>query len=317
MKYRKQDAKDYARTTMKGVWGATFTPWTEDYKIDEDGFRENLRHCVELAIPGMFVNGIVGEPHSQTMEERKRILKIAVEESKGKLFILAQTGYAGVEDTVQMARYAEDVGADFIGIINPESYLGVSEEGVYEYYKYIADRVNIGICIFNQGAHGYLMSPPLMNRIADIENVVAVKSYSNQAEIRWSRALFADKIVVSDPYEENYFIGLTVHDQQVHLASPAPYLFQTKKRKFIEEYAALAKRGELAKALAVNKGVEHIRQALQRVEFPGKIFSAQKYWAQLNGMVGGDGRMRLPKVGITEAERTAIKAAFDTTVLSQ
>ena len=315
MKYRKHEAKEWAKNNMRGVWGATFTPWTPDYKIDEDGFRHNIRHCVDLKIPGMFVNGLVGEPHSQTMVERKRVLKMAVEEANGAFLILAQLGYAGVEDALEMTKYAEDIGADLVGIINPECYLGMNDEGVYQYYKYIADRVSIGICMFNQMAHGYLMSPQLMSRVADIENVVALKTYSGQDEIRWVRFLCRDKIVVSDPYEENYFVSLTVHDQKVHLASPAPYLFQSKKVKLVEQYTTFAANGELAKALDAYKKVEQTRQALQSVTFPGNTFSVYKYWAQLLGMAGGDGRVRLPKIGVTEAEKQFIKAAFDSTVL--
>ena len=315
MKYRKHEAKEWGKENMKGVWGATYTPWTPDYKIDETGFRHNIRHCIDLKIPGMFVNGLVGEPHSQTMVERKRVLKMAVEEANGAFLILAQLGYAGVEDALEMTKYAEDIGADLVGIINPECYLGMSDEGVYQYYKYIAERVNIGICMFNQMAHGYLMSPQLMSRIADIENVVALKTYSNQDDIRWVRFLCRDKIVVSDPYEENYFISLTVHDQKVHLASPAPYLFQSKSVKLIEQYTTFAANGEFAKALDAYKKVEQIRQALQSVTFPGKRCSVFKYWAQLLGMVGGDGRVRLPGIAITEAEKQSIKAVFESTAL--
>ena len=44
MKYRKDDAKAYARANLKGVWAATLTPFTPDLAIDEDGWRRNLRH---------------------------------------------------------------------------------------------------------------------------------------------------------------------------------------------------------------------------------------------------------------------------------
>jgi len=74
MKYQKSEAKQYAKQHMTGVWGASLTPFTPDYKIDEDGVRHNIRHCIDnLQIEGMFFNGLYGEAFNQTINERKRL----------------------------------------------------------------------------------------------------------------------------------------------------------------------------------------------------------------------------------------------------
>ena len=83
MKYKKSDAKEYARENMRGVWGGSFTPFTPEYKIDEEGFKSNIRYCSEiLQLGGMYVNALQGESLYQTIAERKRIFKSAVEASK-------------------------------------------------------------------------------------------------------------------------------------------------------------------------------------------------------------------------------------------
>ena len=58
MKYRRNDAKDYARAKMRGIWAAALMPFAPDLSVDEAGFRRNLRHWVdELGIDGIFIAG--------------------------------------------------------------------------------------------------------------------------------------------------------------------------------------------------------------------------------------------------------------------
>ncbi|MEK7877596.1 MAG: dihydrodipicolinate synthase family protein, partial [Pseudomonadota bacterium] len=68
MKYTKSDAKKYAKQNMRGVWGGSLTPFTPKYAIDEDGFRFNIRYCIDgLQLGGMYVNALQGESLYQTI----------------------------------------------------------------------------------------------------------------------------------------------------------------------------------------------------------------------------------------------------------
>jgi len=317
MKYRKLEAKEYARRNMRGAWGASLTPFTSDYKIDEDGFRQNMRYYITiLQIPGMFVNGLMGEAFHQTISERKRLFSIAVEEGKDKMAIMLYTSDPVLENVLEMTKYAEEIGADYVIIINPKFYFGaMTDEGVFQYYKYIADKVNIGIVLFNQMEHGYLMSPKLISRIASIENIVGIKDIAPQSDILEARILCSDKIIVSDAKEENWFINLTVRGQEAMIATHEPLCLQSTKLRLIKEYTELSMKGDIAKAWEAYKRIEPIRWALKRVTPPGKVQATYKYWTQLLGMVGGDGRVRLPQMELTEAEKQTIKNAVETTGL--
>ena len=318
MKYRKSEAKAYAKQHIKGVWVASVTPFTADYKIDEEGIRQNIRHCIDnLQIDGMFLNGLVGEGFNQSMAERKRVFTIVVEESKGDMTIMPYTSDLALENVVEMSRYAEEIGADYVTIINPKFYYGsmMTDEGVFQYYKYIADRVNIGIVLFNNIDSGYLMSPPLIDRIANIENVVGIKDIAAATHILRTRTLCGEKIVVSDAIEENWLMNLTVRGQEAYIATAIPFCLQSKKLKLIKEYTDLASKGELAKAWEAYRRLEPFRRALESVTPPGKVHATFKYWTQFLGMAGGDGRVRLPLQELTEPEKRAIKAAVETTGL--
>ena len=81
MKYRRSDAKEYARAHMKGIWAAALMPFAEDLSIDETGFRRNLRHWVDdLGIDGVFIAGKQSEFFSMSIAERKRSFEIVVDE---------------------------------------------------------------------------------------------------------------------------------------------------------------------------------------------------------------------------------------------
>src|SRR5205809_7526163 len=70
VKYRRFDAKDYARTHMRGIWAAALMPFAPDLSLDEAGFRRNLRHWVDdLGIDGVFVAGKQSEFFSMSVSE--------------------------------------------------------------------------------------------------------------------------------------------------------------------------------------------------------------------------------------------------------
>ena len=85
MKYRKSEAKEYAKENMRGIWAAALNPFELDGRFNEVGLRSNIRHWIDdLGIAGLFIAGKQGEFFSMSLEERKRNFEIAVEECAGK-----------------------------------------------------------------------------------------------------------------------------------------------------------------------------------------------------------------------------------------
>ena len=86
MKYRKCDAKAYARENMRGLWAANLTPFTPRLELDEMGFRQNLRHWIDdLELGGLFICGKQAEFFSMSLAERKRQIEITVEEVRRQM----------------------------------------------------------------------------------------------------------------------------------------------------------------------------------------------------------------------------------------
>ncbi|MDP6213963.1 MAG: dihydrodipicolinate synthase family protein, partial [Acidimicrobiales bacterium] len=120
MNYDRSDAKAYARQNMKGIWAAALIPFTEDLRIDEDGFRQNVKHWTEdLGIEGLFIAGKQGEFFSMTLEERKRSFELAVEATHGRGQTIMSCSDQNMDVVLELAHHAEDVGADYIVVHAP------------------------------------------------------------------------------------------------------------------------------------------------------------------------------------------------------
>jgi 4-hydroxy-tetrahydrodipicolinate synthase len=120
VKYRKSEAKEYAKENMRGIWAAALNPFGIDGTFDEEGLRRNIRHWIDdLEIAGLFIAGKQGEFFSMTLEERKRNFEIAVEECDGRAGTIMSASDQNFATVVELARHAQAIGADYVVVHAP------------------------------------------------------------------------------------------------------------------------------------------------------------------------------------------------------
>jgi 4-hydroxy-tetrahydrodipicolinate synthase len=309
----RNEAKRRAAERLRGIWAATLTPFRADLSVDEEGWRRNLRHWYgPLGIRGLFVNGKQGEFGSMTVAERKRTAEIAVEEAAAfGAGVMVSCSDQSLDTVIELARHAQAIGAEWIVVHTPLLYFGAhSDETVYEYYRHIAEQVDIGVVLWNQPPDcGYLLKQELCLRLAELPNVVAIK-YSVAREIyaELTRRA-AGRLIVSTSNEVDWLDNVLELGWQVYLCSTPPYLLQTAVDRRMHEYTELAFRGEADKARAVHASLNPVRRALMSTRPDGKAAAHQKYWQELLGQAGGP--VRRPLLDLTEAEKAATRAAFE------
>ena len=176
MNYRRHEAKEAARAQFRGVWAAIATPFHADGSLDEAGLRRNMRHFTgALNVAGIFCAGTMGEFWALTKEERKRVVEIVVEEARGHCRVIAHTGHHSAHETIELTTHAEKVGADFAILMTPY-YPTASEESIFEWFKYVADRVDIGIWMFDTPfSNTPQLSLDLTARIAGLTSICGAK----------------------------------------------------------------------------------------------------------------------------------------------
>lgn len=144
---------DYKR--LKGVVVATITPYDERYNVNYSSLRRLCSFLAGKGVDGLFVCGTTGEFPLLTMDERKKIAEIVLDEIGGKVQVVIHVGTAQMAATLELAKHAAEIGVDGIGAVTPY-YYKYDEKALFGYYSEIAEAV--------EGMPVYLYSIPSLAR---------------------------------------------------------------------------------------------------------------------------------------------------------
>lgn len=311
MNYDRKQAKAHAFEHMRGIWAAALMPFRDDLSIDEEGFRANMDHWIDdLGIDGFFVSGKQGEFFSMSVEERKRSFDLAVAAAGGRAQTIMSCSDQNMDTVIELARHAQSCGADYIVVHAPMlHFFKAQDETVLRYYETIASKVDIGMALWSHPDAGYLLSPELCNRLADIETVVAIKYSVPRPMYAELTKLASDRLIVSTASEEEWLDNIIELGWRLYLCSSPPYLIQTAADKRMRAYTDAAFAGDHARAREISASLEPVRAALRDTRPAEKPHAHQKYWQELLGQTGG--RVRPPLLELTDAEKDATRAAFE------
>jgi 5-dehydro-4-deoxyglucarate dehydratase len=155
----------------RGLLSFPVTPFTPDDEIDVPRYREHVQFMIDAAPGALFACGGTGEFFSINLDEYRTAVRAAVEQSGGKVPIVAGVGY-GTKLACDFARAAQEAGADGIMVMPP--YLLVAEqEGLYQHYRTVASSVRIGVIVYQRD--NAIFTPPTVARLAEIPNVIGFK----------------------------------------------------------------------------------------------------------------------------------------------
>jgi 4-hydroxy-tetrahydrodipicolinate synthase len=317
MKYKKSEAKEYAREHMVGVWAANLTPFDDALKLDEKAYRENLNHWINtLNLGGLFIAGKQAEFFSMSLAERKRLMELSVEvaheagnrQGKGHCGIVTSCSDTNLDVVLDLAQHSQDIGADYVIVHSPVLHFGAdTEETIYEYYRYLSEKIDIGLAMWNHPDCGYVMSPELCARIADLPNVVAIKYSTDRDKYKRLTEMVGHKIHVSNPDEPDWLENIMDYGWKLYLCSTPPFLLQTATDQRMNAYTQLAFAGKFDEARQVRDSLNPVREAFKQSKPKGKPQAHAKYWQELIGQHGGP--VRRPLLQLTEAEREATRQA--------
>ncbi|MEI6723737.1 MAG: dihydrodipicolinate synthase family protein, partial [Betaproteobacteria bacterium] len=158
----KKDAKDWARENMKGLWTSPMYSFTEDLKINEAGMRLNVERMLQVKAGGLGFG--FSEPWVCTHEERKRAMEISIDATRRRVPAYCHTTDHSVEETINLTKHAEAIGADAVMIWPPYEW-AKSQEMICEFYEYVASKVDIAIFLYNTYHSGICMTPETVQRL--------------------------------------------------------------------------------------------------------------------------------------------------------
>jgi len=161
-----------------GVGTALVTPFRQDGSVDEPAVRRLARRQIDGGVHFLSPVGTTGEAPTLSHAEKLRIIELVVEESSGRLPVLAGAGGYDTRETIALIRDIEQIGADGILSVTPY-YNKPTQEGLYQHYKAIAESTSLPIVVYNvPGRTGVNIEVATIVRLAAIPNIVGVKEAS-------------------------------------------------------------------------------------------------------------------------------------------
>lgn len=162
------------------------TPFDENGEVDLDALRKLIDFHVEFGSNGVLLLGSTGEPILLTKDERRRIVEASVDHANGRLPIMCGVSAPSTRETIENARHARDAGVE-VGLMVQPPYVKPTQAAVYNYFKDVADEVDLPLVIYNNPDRCVVnVEPETVARLAQHPNFVAIKEAgpSPYAEMR-------------------------------------------------------------------------------------------------------------------------------------
>lgn len=198
-----------ARVRLRGALLGLTTPFTPAGAFDEPAFRRNVQFYVDNGFGALVVAGTYGEVTALRQEERRDIIRAAVEQARGRAAILADTHHVGsIDEVIALTRHAEEVGADYAYVLTPY-YFRPSDTGLVEFYRRVAAATRIPIVLYTNGWRTHVrLKPEVVRQLLDCETIVAIKAADPDiADLSDLIAVVGDELAVSCGWEVHAIHG--------------------------------------------------------------------------------------------------------------
>ena len=132
----------------KGIYAAQLVPYTDSGSVDEQTLRRWVRHNIDgNGLDGLYVGGSTGESFLSSAAQRAMTLRIAAEEARSKVSMIAQVGLLDYAEVLSLADIAAECGYDAISAVTP-FYYNFSFDETLDYYRGLAKRTKLPMIVY-------------------------------------------------------------------------------------------------------------------------------------------------------------------------
>ena len=163
---------------LTGLFVPNVVPHDAHGDINEGELRRYVDWLIAKGVHGLYPNGSTGEFCRLTQEERRRVIEIVADQTRGRVPILAGAAEANTKETIKACEYYHSLGCRAVAIVSP-FYYRLTPAGVYAYFKEIADNTPIDVTLYNIPMFASPIDVPTVQRLAEeCPKVVAIKDSS-------------------------------------------------------------------------------------------------------------------------------------------
>ena len=287
---------------FKGSNVALITPFKNN-KLDVDAYIKLIHFHIENGTNGLVPAGTTGESPTLSHDEHQKVIDLCVQESKGKIPVIAGTGSNSTEEAISLTKHAEKAGANGALVVTPY-YNKPTQEGLYQHYKAINDNSGLPIIIYNIPGRSVIdMSVDTMARLYELKNIVGVKDATGNLD-RVNEQL--DKMGAD-------FIQLTGNDDNAlefnkRGGTGSISVTANIAPKLCSEFQKFSNEKKNQSSLEEASKLDKILQPVHNAMFVESNPSPVKYAAKLLGLC--DDEVRLPLVKVTNKTQDIVKEAL-------
>ncbi len=287
-------------TKFKGIITAIVTPMHEDGAVDFQSLGSLIEHQLQLGVKGFYVGGSTGEGFILTSEERMQVLEVVVRTNRGRGTIISHIGCISTEETIKLAKHAEQLGVDAISAVVP-FYYKLSLGDIQRHYEQIMASVSLPLIVYHfPGATGVNLTIDFYKAMAEHPQCIGVKFTSmNLFEMQQIRSICGKDFLIFNGHDEVYAAGALMGADGAIGST-----FNIMASAFVQLHQdAAAGRWQLLRAQ--QELVNEIIVDLINYD----VFPYEKYVLYLQGVIASPA-IRQPLKQLTQEEKAKIEAFY-------
>jgi 4-hydroxy-tetrahydrodipicolinate synthase len=293
--------------------------------VDDDALRSLVQHCVgALDHDGIWVGGLVGEFWALSVGERKHLLEVALPEAraiKPDALVEACPASTNVLETVELARHAAATGADICFLI-PPYFEARGYEATRELIRYVAERTDIALGLFNSHVAGWILTPDECARLADeFPAICAVKNGMFRPSHTAALHRLVPELVIWECDTLAYRGGFLRRGiTSAGILGGTAYLYELPGNRLYSEQLQLLLSDKLSEAIDqwYESGLDDLVTSLHRAFGASNVEALYSHWGsgfkaaarELGLPVGDYPRSRPPQPPLPDGMLTAIREAY-------
>ncbi len=286
-------------TPITGSIVALVTPMHEDGSVDYPTLRKLIDWHIAEGTDCVGVVGTTGESPTVNVEEHCEIIRVSVEQAKGRVPIMAGCGANSTAEAIELTRFAKQVGADCHLQVVPY-YNKPTQEGQYQHFKAIAEAIDLPMVLYNVPGRSVAdMAHDTVLRLASVPGIVGIKEATGNIErAQWSiREVPKGFAVYSGDDPTAVALMLCGGQGNVSVtANVAPRL--------MHELCVAAIAGDVKRAMAIQFQLMPVHKNLFVEANPIPV----KWAMSRMGLCGG--AMRLPMTRLAHANESVVETAL-------
>ena len=285
---------------IKGSIPALITPMLEDGKVDYPTLRKLIDWHVAEGTDCIGVVGTTGESPTVNVEEHCEIIRVAVEQSAGRVPIMAGCGANSTSEAIELAKFAKKVGADCQLQVVPY-YNKPTQEGQYLHFRAIAEATpDLPVILYNVPGRSVAdLQHDTVLRLAQVPGIVGIKEATGNIErAQW--------LIRDLPKEFAVYSGDDPTAVALMLCGGAGNVSVTANvaPRLMHELCMAAIRGDIAQAMRIQFQLMPVHKNLFVEANPIPV----KWAMNRMGLCGPT--LRLPMTELSESMRPVVEAAL-------